>query len=291
MSRFFPIVIASALSLSAFACGGSQPPPKTEEAAKDDKPVSEGGSGLTMEQELGSLDESAVSKKFDELLNGKLEECHKQGRDRLEFLSGDAKVFLRIGKDGRVKYGHFEESTIGDRDTEKCVLDALSGADWPKPKGGEGEARHTFGWSAGGERAPTPWAPEKVNTALEESKEIKQGVAKCKAGITGDFRVTAYVEPGEAEGGGDTAADAHPGKGGGKGAGKGAGKGGGKKGGHKGDKKGAGKGGEHGGKFKAIGVVPPNREGGDKVDCIVDAIRPLPLPSPGSYVAKVTFTL
>ena len=78
-----------------------------------------------MEQELGSIDERAVERKFDEL-QGKLEGCHKQGRSRVEYLAGDVKVFLRIGKDGRVKYSFFEESTLGDRETEKCLLDLFA---------------------------------------------------------------------------------------------------------------------------------------------------------------------
>ena len=48
---------------------------------------------------------------------------------------------------------------------------------------------------------------------------------------------------------------------------------------------------EGGGKFKAIGAAAPNKEAAEKVDCIVDALKPLDLPSPGSYPAKVTFTL
>jgi hypothetical protein len=278
------LCLGASTAALATGCGGSKPPPKTEETAKDETAKSEGGGGgPTVEQELGSIDQRAVEKKFDEL-QGKLEGCHQQGRDRVEYLAGDVKVFLRVGKDGRVKYSFFEESTLGDRETEKCILDLFGATDWPKPQGGEAEVRNGFGWPAGSERQPTPWGPEKVSGAIDDDKDVKKGVEKCKAGVTGDFRVTAYVEPGEVEG------HHGSGHGAGKSNGKGPGKGGGKHG-KKGDKKGAGKGGEHGGKFKAIGVAAPNKDGAEKIECIVDALRSLSLPSPGSYAAKVTFQL
>jgi hypothetical protein len=277
-----------AVVVAAIGCGGSTPQPKTDDTPKEDgsKKTGGGGGGPSVSQELGSIDQRAVEQTFDKL-QGKLEGCHKQGRDRVEYLSGDMKVFLRVGQDGKVKYSFFEESTLGDRSTEKCILDLFGSTDWPKPQGGEAEVRNGFGWPAGSERQPTPWGAEKVSTALDDDKEIKGAVEKCKSGVSGSFRVTAYVEPGEAEGshgGADsTPPPATQTKTGGKPPAK--------KGGKKGDKKGPGKGGEHGGKFKSIGVAPPGKDAADKVDCIVDAIKPLSLPSPGSYAAKVTFTL
>lgn len=262
------------------ACGGSKPAPKTEDSAREEAPKShDGPSGASVSQELGSIDQRAVEQTFDKL-QSKLESCHKRGRDRVEYLAGDLKVFLRIGKDGKVRYSFFEDSTLGDRETEKCILELFAATDWPKPQGGEAEVRNGFGWPVGSERAPTPWGPEKVATALDGDKETKKAVEKCKAGVSGDFRVTAYVEPAEAEGHHGSGAGA------GKSSGKGAGKGGGKSG-KKGEKKGA----EHGGRFKAIGVAFPGKEGAEKIDCVVDAIRGLSLPSPGSYASKVTFPL
>src|SRR5262245_38553448 len=80
------------------ACGGSQPPPKVEETATQETKHERPSGGPTVEQELGSIDQRAVEKKFNEL-QSKLETCHKKGRDRVDVLSGDVKVFLRIGKD------------------------------------------------------------------------------------------------------------------------------------------------------------------------------------------------
>jgi hypothetical protein len=69
-------------------------------------------------------------------------------------------------------------------------------------------------------------------------------VAKCKAGVAGTFRITAYVVPvGKA------------------------------------------------GKVTAVGVAPPSKDGEDKVDCLVGVVQKMKMPSPGSYAAKVSFTL
>lgn len=252
------------LLLTTGACG-SKPPPPVERPKSDEISSHSGAPSPVVEQELGSLDQRAVERKLNELQQGAIEKCHRSGRERIEYLTGDVKLFMRIGKDGKVKYAYFEESTLGDRDTEKCILDVLSRSDWPKPVGGEGELRNGFGWGPGGERAPTPWGPEKVMTALDDAKDVKKDVEKCKAGVKGDFIVTGYVEHDDSA----PAAKHDPPK---KKQGKKAGK-------------------EQGGKFKALGATPPTKDGADKIDCIVDALKPLKLPTPGSYAAKVSFPL
>jgi hypothetical protein len=258
---------------------GSSPPPKAEEPAKEDARPQSSGPKLQMSQELGSIDQRKVEQTFSSLVNGALEGCHKQGRDRVEYLTGDVKVFLRIDGNGRVKYGFFEDSTLGDRDTEKCIMGIFNGTTWPKPDGGEAEVRSGFGWGPGGEREPTTWSSDKVTSALVDAKDVKKDVDKCKRGVTGDFRVTAYVEADDGEGAGGGGGGKHHKA---KPAAKPKPKAGGKA-------TGAAK--EAGGRFKAIGVAPPNKEGAEKIDCLVDALKPLDLPSPGSYAAKVTFSL
>ncbi|MDB4935136.1 MAG: hypothetical protein JWP87_2108 [Labilithrix sp.] len=262
--------------LLAVGCGSS-PPPKVEEPSKEESHSQSAGPKLAMSQELGSIDQRKVEQTFSNLVNGPLENCHKQGRDRVEYLTGDVKVFLRVDGNGRVKYGYFEDSTIGDRETEKCILGIFNGTSWPKPEGGEAEVRSGFGWGPGGEREPTTWSSDKVATALVESKDVKKDVDKCKAGIKGDFRVTAYVEPTDEHS--ELASEASDAKA--------------KPGKPKPPPPKAGKHGakESGGRFKAIGMAAPNKEGAEKIDCLVDALKGLDLPSPGSYAAKVTFSL
>ena len=262
-----------ALVLGSTACGGSTPPAKTPDEAPQptavvSRPPHTAGAP-SVSQELGSIDEHAVQQTFDRLQT-KLEVCHKQGRDRVEYLAGDVKVFLRVGADGRVKYAYFEDSTVGDRETEKCLLDLFTATDWPKPQGGEAEVRNGFGWSGGSERAPASWPAEKMTNAL--GPDGRHAIDQCKTGTHGEFRVTAYVEPSDVdEPTPEPAKPAKPGKG------------------KPASKPAAAK--EPGGKLKAIGIAVPNKEAAPKAECILDALRGVALPSPGSYAAKVTFTL
>jgi hypothetical protein len=255
-------------SFATVACG-SAPPPKVEEPTADD------GAGRPapppvpqVAQELGSIDQRAVEQTFNRL-EGPLEKCHQEGRDRVEYLTGDVKVFLRVDQAGKVRYAYFEESTLGDHETEACILALLGRTTWPKPQGGEAEIRNGFGWGPGGERAPTPWGPEKVIDALADAKDVKKDVAKCRSGVKGDFVVTAYVEHDDSPE--PPAAKNH------------------KSAAHKKNGKRSEK--AAGGKFKALGVSPPSKDAADKVECIVEALMPLRLPTPGSYPAKVSFAL
>lgn len=257
------MVLGSALvGLVFVGCGGAagEPPPEVPEAT----PVASSAPrtkrpGAQVSQELGSIDPDAVEQTFQKQ-HGPLEGCHKAGLDRHAFMSGDVKVFLRIDTSGRVRYGYFEETTLGDRDTERCIVETLSKASWPKPEGGEAEVRSGFGWAPDG-REPTAWSSDKVTGALASSA-AKSEIDKCRAGVTGDFKVTGYVEHDDA-----APEEAKPTKGKPKAAPKPR------------------------GRFTAVGVAAPNKEASEKVDCVVDALKSLELPSPGSYAAKVSFSL
>src|SRR4051794_40740516 len=104
---------ALVLSLVLVACGGD-PPAKNPNDLNDAPPTVEQGGGApkknngggpVMQQELGSMDLRAVEKLFNNLLNGPLEKCHQAGRGRVEYLSGDVKLFTRVAADGSVRYG------------------------------------------------------------------------------------------------------------------------------------------------------------------------------------------
>lgn len=235
------VATAFALSLSAVACGGETPAPKTPTDDTTEGPArpAKRGPKLAVSQELGEIDPKAAEAAIDRAMP-QIQKCHKAGTQRVEYLAGDVKVFVRLDARGKVRWAYFEESTIGDRQTEKCMLDALSNAPWPAPTGGEAEVRKGFGFDAGDARPPADWPADKVSGLASGDA----GVQKCKSGVSGTFKVTAYVEP---------AGD--------------------------------------GGKISAVGVAPPSQDAEAQVDCLVDALRSLKVPSPGSYAAKVSFTL
>lgn len=182
--------IGSALVLGAaiVGCGGEAPPPQAPEAPKEES--HEVKPQLKLRSELGSVDPDQVTAAFHKL-DDKFSDCQKQGLDRVEVLAGSLKFFVRIGEDGSAKWTYFEESDLGDRDTEKCMLGAVMGARWPKPDGGDAEARYTMDLPAQG-RAATDWSSDKVAAALGKAGGA---IDECKGGASG-FHGTMYVGPG-----------------------------------------------------------------------------------------------
>jgi hypothetical protein len=205
-----------------------------------------------VKQELGDIDEDALKRAFASAGDA-LRACHEQGRARVRGEGGDARVMMRVGEDGRLRYAYFEESTLGDRDTEKCVLDALGAAAWPKPRGGEAEVRHELSLEEGPERAPE-WQGEEPARALARSKKTSAEVHKCRAGVAGAFRITAYVKtvvpkPAPRRKAAPVA------------------------------------------QLVAVGVVPPGKPGEERADCVAKALRELRLAPTGAPLSKVKFVV
>jgi hypothetical protein len=223
-------------ALVSLACSESAPPPKTA----DDKPETEepNRSHLTMSSEIGGLNEDKVNAAFESSLSG-LEQCLHQGASRVEFLGGSVSFFVKIDTRGRVDGAYLEKSTLGDRDTEKCMLDTMRSKKWPKPVGGEhGLARKSFDFDPPNDvRAPADYDETHLNKGLDK---IGGKLASCK-GKKGSYEATIYL-----------ATD---------------------------------------GSVLSAGVTPPDEAGEDSVDCLVSTLKSASFPSPGSWPAKVTFTL
>jgi len=219
------------------ACGGSEPPPQTPAPsveAREDAPTQ-----VSTSSEIGGLNEEKVDKTFQRALSD-FQRCLDDGAKRVEFLGGSVSFFLKIDTQGKVDHAHLEKSTIGDRETEKCMLDSLRTKKWPKPVGGvHGLARKSFDFDPPNDvRAPTSWDGEHVSDAVGK---LSRKVSACKKGDSGTFEATVYVSTD--------------------------------------------------GSVMAAGVTPPNEAGESDVDCLVTTLKSATLPSPGSWPAKVTFSL
>lgn len=232
------LLALSVLPFAAVACGGNEPPPKEPDPVAMPTPNRATKPSLQMAQELGSLDPRKVDKTFDRI-KSKVVDCQTKNLKRLDFITGHAKVFARVDASGKVRWIFFEESTIGDRDTERCVIDLFTATAWPAPEGGEGELRLSWDLPEPEAREPVAWGADKAHLG-----EIQDAVKKCRGGKGSPIQVTAYVEPD----------------------------------------------GKHG-KVVAAGAAVADKESAEKIDCVIDAVKGLKLPSPGSYAAKLSFTL
>lgn len=146
----------------------------------------------SVESEIGALDEMKVKQTFQRA-SDKLMACYAKGAEKLPYLAGEVRFTVRVAKDGSARWAYVEESDLGDRDTEACMLAVLKAATWPRPEGGEGMARNKFSFAPGGdERPPVSWSPEQLGAPY---KNAKQKLAQCrkKAGTKG-LKATFYVE-------------------------------------------------------------------------------------------------
>lgn len=177
------------LPLAALAgCGESAPPPQTA----DDQPTRERESsgGPSVSSEIGGLDEEKVNAAFESSLSG-LQRCLQQGASRVEFLGGSVSFFVKIDLQGKVDGAYLEKSTLGDRETEKCMLGALRSKKWPKPVGGEhGLARKSFDFDPPNDvRAPAEYDASHLSKGLEK---IAGKLGSCKS-EKGQYEATMYV--------------------------------------------------------------------------------------------------
>lgn len=183
-------LVSSILCGTLAGCGGSEQPPKTQDDAEviEERPRAE---RLQASSEIGALDETRVEKTFKSALPA-LQSCLGKGAERVEFLGGGVSFFLKIDGLGKVAHAHLEKSTLGDRETEKCMLSALRKKSWPGAVGGDhGLARKSFEFDPPNDvRPPTDWDGGELDTALEK---VKDAVAECKSGSSGPFEATAYV--------------------------------------------------------------------------------------------------
>lgn len=229
------LLVALTLSLLGVACGGEPPPPKTA----DDVPHQEetGSSGVAVSSDIGGMNEEAVDQAFTSSVKS-LQRCLNAGAERVEFLGGAVSFFLKINLEGKVEHAHLERSTLGDRTTEKCMLNALKQRSWPKPVGGEvGLARKSFEFDPPNDvRPPTEWSSHDAEKGIQK---IADKLERCSS--RRGFEATLYV-----------ATD---------------------------------------GSVIAAGATPPDEDGEQAVDCIVDALKSASFPSPGSWPAKVTLSL
>jgi len=223
------------------ACGGEEAGTLRPKVA-DRAPVEDEDAhlrGVRTSSEVGGMNEEKVDSTFKSSL-GALERCLNQGSSRVEFLGGSVHFYLKIDATGRIAHAHVEQSTLGDRATERCMLDALRGKTWPKPVGGDvGLARKSFDFDPPSDvRPPTDWDESEVRETVEK---LHGKFKDCKRGRLRGFSATAYV-----------AAD---------------------------------------GAVLGASVTPPDEEGEEYVDCLTEVILGATFPSPGSWAAKVSFSL
>lgn len=144
-----------------------------------------------MESEIGGMNEEAVERAFARLADPMLAcVAERSQAARVKELGGTFVVSLRVDREGRARWAYLDESTIGDREAERCIVDLARAAEWPRPVGGEGLASRSFDVDPAA--APVAWESKRVEPAL---KHAARSFARCRRGAAGSFVATAYVRP------------------------------------------------------------------------------------------------
>lgn len=179
-------------TLLAPGCGSTDEQPRT---AADGDGVQQGprGPGLAMDAEIGALDEGKVRSTFEKQAS-KISTCFEKGSSRVPYLAGEIRFHVRVDQGGHAKSVHAVDSSLGDVETEECMMRALEGASWPAPEGGrEGIAESPFAFDPGGStRPPVDLEP---STLGDDEAKVRDVIASCRRSSgSGRLKATMYLE-------------------------------------------------------------------------------------------------
>lgn len=225
-------------ALGLVGCGGAEEAEETTVAEEED---TSGGDqngtdadGVGITGLLGTIRPDQVENALNPRMP-RFVRCFSQRMADVEYLGGEIRMSFRVHVDGSVAWVFAEQSDIGDRDTERCVLDVARGTRFPRPSGGEAEFHWGFGMDPPEDvRPPLNWDQSSLGNAADDVAGLRRS---CRT--RGTYHITAYVAPE--------------------------------------------------GEVVAAGGTTPDADSDDTLDCILEGVRGITMPDPGSYPAKITF--
>ena len=137
--------------------------------------------------EIGGLSQEDVEEQF-QALRPRILKCVDRAAGRLSAIGGRVGLRMRLDREGAVRWVYLQETTLGDREAERCVLDVVRSRTWPRPLSGEGLAETSF--EVEPSEVPTTWPSYKT---LSMAQRAGKATRKCREGIDGRFQATAYV--------------------------------------------------------------------------------------------------
>jgi len=187
MTRLGP---AALLILSALcSCTrNAAPPPSSPRLTAIPAPAIDRGP-TSYEGEIGGLSQEDVEEQFT-ALRPRLIECVRSASQRLSWIGGRVTMRMRTDRAGHVRWVYLTDSTLGDRDTERCVLRVVQSKTWPRPLSGEGLAEASFDVDP----SEAPRALPSYKSALL-AQRARAATSKCRKGLSGPFQATAYIGP------------------------------------------------------------------------------------------------
>ncbi len=170
----------------------SAPPPTV--ASSGDGPAECAGhrGGMTIEGMLGTLPQPRVHAALRDA-EARLTACYTQRLEAIPCLSGRVGFKIRVGVDGAVRWAIPTTSTMGDRETERCMQQELSHLDFGRPCGGEAEVTWSMELDGGPDARPaTVWPASRLDAIV---RQRRAALAACRHGSTAALSVTLYAAP------------------------------------------------------------------------------------------------
>ena len=200
LPRRIPICAAAwaalPMTVASLACGGSGAEEPSAEASHtgDERPRRD--DGMMIEGLMGTLSAMEIDRALSPRMN-RFASCFSVGADVIETVGGRIEMSFRIATDGSVKWVFAKASTVGERQTERCLLEVAAATRFSRPHGGEAE----FSWPLEFDppedvRAPDTWSSTEIADLLAAEGS---GVTRACIGGRGQVvEVTAYVASGGA---------------------------------------------------------------------------------------------
>jgi hypothetical protein len=190
-TRSFSLGLLLSAPLVLVACAASTPE-ATDPNANDANTGhhSRGGTILSADADIGGINEEDAHKVFARAKPA-IEKCWTSGLERIPYLAGEVSFHVRIDRAGAPSKIYLD-SELGDRQTEKCMIDTLQGMTFPKPQGGrEGTADDPFTFPLQEAREPVRWS---IDDMGKKAKDANAAMSECKQKAGGaSLTATLYV--------------------------------------------------------------------------------------------------
>jgi hypothetical protein len=118
--------------------------------------------------------------------------CHEPRARRVPMLAGSLEFEIHVQHSGEVSQVELRTSDVGDRELERCFLDVVRAAHFPRPNGGDANVTYTMLLGPAGKgREPEQWEPGRVQHVV--SKRGADVSEQCELPSGAAFSITAYV--------------------------------------------------------------------------------------------------
>lgn len=175
----------------ALACGThTAAPAPAAQSSGQEAPERAAQDGLSVVGLRGTLSQNEIQGALEPRML-KFAQCVQRRSEQLDVLAGGMALEFHVALDGKVGSVYPRESSLGDREAERCVLELAQATRFPAPHGGAAD----FAWSFevpldDSVREPVALSAEHVSGVIEQNRALID--ANCGAG---SYLVTAYLDP------------------------------------------------------------------------------------------------